>query len=157
MSFVAVPLIVLSSIISFFVLRTINPLPKNIVKEIAFVYVLPANWSIKQDSVRYKDAVLSFRATDPESTNEMSITQQSTPEVFTDVPQYYPTLLDRLNRYKTFESANGVVYLTKPTELKGAQQAVMNSKGTLMFAHPVRNMTDDEWQRFFNSLESFKP
>jgi hypothetical protein len=50
----------------------------------------------------------------------------------------------------------GTVKLTKPTELKGGQSAISRSGGTLLFAHPERNMTDTLWKDFFNSLEIVK-
>jgi CxxC motif-containing protein (DUF1111 family) len=42
--------------------------------------------------------------------------------------------------------------LTHPKELSGGQSAVANKAGTLIFAKPSVNLTNDEWKDFFESL-----
>lgn len=92
-----------------------------------------------------------------QTNTQLTITQQATPSVFSDVPQYFPTLITRLNEYSSFGSIYGTVHLTKPKELNGQQQAVLNTSGTLMFVHPSHNLSDDTWRRFFNGLQVVKP
>lgn len=134
-------------------------IPMDIMSQIPFVIYIPSDeWRIKKETPAYKKGVLSFTVVNENQNNsELGITQQVSPELFIDVPQYYPALLDRLKKYASFGTKNGTVHLTKPVELKGEQQAILNNNGTLMFVHPDRDMSDDEWRKFFNTLNTVTP
>ncbi len=106
---------------------------------------LTYNPSLKQLSF-----VVSF------SNRYITFSQQNTPDQFNDIPEYFPKLIEKMNRYSTIENANGKVSLTRPSEAK-SQVAVMNSKGTLLFAKTDGDMTDDSWKRLFNSLTHLQP
>jgi len=82
----------------------------------------------------------------------IDISEQATPEAFVDVPQAYDKLIASLVEYKSFGSPQGTVSLTHPKELHGAQSAVMNGKGTLLFARPNKDLDDASWQRLFSKL-----
>jgi hypothetical protein len=86
------------------------------------------------------------------SNNLITISEQSSPPQFSEVPDSYAKLLQSLNQYAVYESANGTFYLTKPTELKGGQAAVMNAKGVLLFAKPTQDLSDKQWKQLFNDL-----
>jgi hypothetical protein len=90
------------------------------------------------------------------SSNKLYITEQNTPDPFNDIPQYYPTLLGKLNEYSEIQTSIGTVALTHPTELKGGQSAVSNTHGTLMFVRPQNNLSDSQWKNFFNSIDVIK-
>ena len=83
------------------------------------------------------------------------LTQQPTPEVFGDVPQQYSKMLALLNQYKEVKSEFGTIALTRPKELNGGQSAVVNRPGTLIFAKPSRDLTEEEWQTFFAALQEY--
>jgi hypothetical protein len=87
-------------------------------------------------SVKYNDQekLLSYKTAFAGTT--ILISQQPTPEQFIDIPAAYKKVTDQMNTYKTFESANGTVFLTTPAQMKGRQAAVLNAKGTLLFANP---------------------
>jgi len=84
---------------------------------------------------------------------DILLSMQPTPESFTDVPQVFDELMTKLRQYSSFDSVQGKVYLTHPVELNGKQSAVLNAKGTLMFAKPNKDLTDSEWKKFFNGLD----
>ena len=86
----------------------------------------------------------------------MLISEQATPQVFNDIPEYYPKLIEKLNGYSDFDSVLGKVSLTKPKELNGAQSAVFNGKGTLMFVRPNQSLSDDDWRQFFDQMTIWK-
>jgi hypothetical protein len=86
----------------------------------------------------------------------ITFAEQPTPEQFSDIPQYFPTLLDKMRSYATFENAIGQVALTRPAEVKN-QVAVMNSKGTLTFAQTNGDMSADQWRELFNNLKLSQP
>jgi hypothetical protein len=138
-----------------FLLRPQPPLPETLMKQVNFLVLYPApaqKYVLAPDKASYDQQakVLIFHATKPGI--DLTISQQATPEQFTDIPEYFPKLVEKLNSYSGFDSLNGKVYLTRPTELKGQQSAVFNGKGTLMFVQPSRDLANDEWREFFNAL-----
>ena len=135
-----------------------NPtFPTAIKHQAGFVLFYPTDKSIlKVDKSTIKfdasNKLVSY-ITYNSSNSKIIISEQATPETFVDIPTAYDQLIERLQGYSTFESANGKVSLTHPKELKGPQSAVMNSKGTLMFVRPSVNMSDSDWRLLFNSLQ----
>jgi hypothetical protein len=75
--------------------------------------------------------------------------EQPTPDSFNDAPQIYDKVLERMNDYSKFDVVAGTVHLTRPSDLGGKQAAVMNTKGTLLFAKPDRDLSTDQWRRLF--------
>lgn len=96
--------------------------------------------------------LLTFTTYTVEGT-KLIFSEQATPESLTDVPQAYDKLTASLQTYETFDSVNGRVNLTHPKELKGEQAAVMNSKGTLLFARAKQDISNEKWRQIFNQLE----
>lgn len=130
--------------------------PQSIVRKISFqIYSLPRDskiWQISNNSVKYDDKQTVLSLTYKALDNQLSITEQKTPSQFTDIPQYYPALLNKLHQYSVLQTHLGDVYLTKPTELNGAQTAVLNSNGTLMFIRPQGNLSDTQWKTIFDDM-----
>ncbi|HSW37689.1 MAG TPA: hypothetical protein VLG37_04975 [Candidatus Saccharimonadales bacterium] len=130
-------------------------IPKDIKKQLNIVTLLPKSDQIIVDHHSFKydsnAKVLTFVVSGFGIKN--TISEQATPDPINDIPQYLDKLTESLHEYTSFDTAAGKVYLTRPEELKGDQSAVMNSKGVLMFAHPEKDLTDDQWRQFFNSLD----
>lgn len=82
------------------------------------------------------------------------VSEQPTPDQFTDVPQVYQKVLESMADYADFDVSVGSVHLTQPAQLNGLQTAVLNSKGTLLFAKPASNLTEDQWRQFFTSFRA---
>jgi hypothetical protein len=82
----------------------------------------------------------------------MVLSEQPTPDSFTDVPQVYDKVVDSMQEYQKFDVDVGTVHLTRPPSLNGKQAAVLNTKGTLLFAKPDKDLSEDQWRRFFNSF-----
>jgi hypothetical protein len=139
----------------FMLLRPDPPIAAPIRKQLTSALLLPAAETvmIDADSIKYDSGlkVLSFDA--PIDGIRLSVSEQPTPENFTDIPQVYDKVVEQMRVYKKFETAIGIVYLTKPESRKGSQTAVMNTKGTLLFANPDKDLSDDQWRRFFNSFD----
>ncbi len=133
-----------------------QPLPSEIKKQISIVVFYPDGKDtllVDKKTIKYDKAakLLSFVGSTNNGT-KLTFSQQPTPESFNDIQQAYTALLQKLGTYSSFDSINGRVTLTKPKELNGTQSASMNSKGTLVFVRPSKNMPDDEWKRVFNNL-----
>ena len=132
-------------------------IPTGIKKQINFLVLVPnktAQVTIDKKSIKYdaKDKLLIY-STQMTNGIKLTISEQATPESFTDVPQVYDKLIESLFQYSAFDSVNGKVFLTHPKELKGGQSAVMNAKGTLMFVKPSKDIDIDTWRHFFNNTD----
>lgn len=132
-------------------------LPSTVAKQLSFGVYFPATKtslaSIKQGTVQYQSngGLFSYIATLKDGTT-VSVNQQATPESFVDIPQAYDKLVSSLQPYNSFDSINGRVSLTHPKELKGSQSAIMNAKGTLLFAQPSKPLSNEQWRQLFNGL-----
>lgn len=132
-------------------------IPVDIKQKISYVIFHPesiTSLTVDNTSFKFDDTseVVSFVT--KYSSADITIAEQATPENFVDIPQAYDKLIETLNPYTAFNSFHGTVHLTKPKELKGQQSAIMNSKGTLMFANVTSgSLTEAEWKKLFNNLE----
>lgn len=134
-----------------------RPVSSGVLKDATFTVYLPAEndetWSVDRSTVQLSKETQVLTMTMRSESATVVITQQATPDPFRDIPNYYEKLLDKLHQYAEIQTAVGKVVLTRPDELKGGQSAVINtSKGTLMFAHPGRDMSESEWKQYFDAL-----
>ena len=146
-------------LIVFWLLRPKPLFPKSVLNQVSFIILYPApstGYKVVSSTVKYVSSAKGIEFEAQSKDNKLTITEQSTPDPFNDIPQYYPAFIDKLNAYKSFDSPSGKVALTLPKELKGGQSAMLIGQGTLMFAHPAHNLTNDQWQRIFNNLYSIK-
>lgn len=147
-------------IVMYFQTKTAQIIPNSIQQHVAFqIYGTSSSnnkWTISKGSVSYNNSNGVLSITVIGDNNSFAISEQQTPSVFTDVPQYYPTLLSKLNIYSEVQNGLGTIELTKPSELDGTQTAVLNSGGTLMFVRPKYNLSNSQWNSFFNSLVVIK-
>lgn len=132
-------------------------IPKEVMEQNAFAVFVPASgskWQIDESATEHlpESNVLSFNFV-REGYPIIVMTQQAKPAVFDDVPNYYSIMLNKLHEYRQLDTRIGTVTLTHPEELKGKQSAVGNLRGTLFFAHPDKDLTDQQWTEFFSSLK----
>jgi hypothetical protein len=134
-----------------------NPIPSKIKQQASFVVFYPGtdpSVTVDANSFKYssQSQLMSYKIT--YNNAAITIAEQSTPQNFIDIPQAYDKLIESLNVYASFDSYYDKVNLTHPKEFNGQQSAVMNSKGTLVFAHPTKGeLTEDQWKKLFNGLE----
>jgi hypothetical protein len=136
--------------------RNADPVPRDIKKQTSFTVLetqAKTDWQISPKSVHYNKDVGLLTMTATSDIANLVITEQAQPDVFTDAPQVYPALLNKLNQYQDLHTSIGTVTLTHPKELKGGQTAVANLRQTLIFVRPSRNLTDAQWKDFFNSAQ----
>ena len=138
-----------------------NIISKQILDEANFTIFYPNSdaksvnqWQLQKDRSTYdkESGVLSLHAVQKSTGREIVLNEQPTPGAFNDVPTQYSRMLTSLNEYNELQLSFGTVALTHPEELKGAQAAVANKAGTLIFAKPSANLSDDEWKTFFENL-----
>ena len=131
------------------------PIPGDIKKQVTSTIIVPNTSdgsTVDRSKVTY-DASLKLLVFPVQVDNiRVVISEQPTPESFTDIPAVYDKVIDSSNEYTKFDVSIGTVNLTRPSDLKGKQAAIMNTKGTLMFAKPDSDLTDDQWRKFFNTM-----
>lgn len=144
--------------LGFWRVTTAKPtLPRAVAQQLSFGVYFPTTKSslatIDNQTISYQagGGLLSYTARLQDGTT-ISVNQQATPVSFVDIPQTYDKLVASLQPYSSFESINGKVALTHPKELSGSQSAVMNAKGTLLFARPSRSLSDTQWRQLFNGF-----
>ena len=118
------------------------------------VYFPDASWKTNTHDASYQNGVLRFAA--QQAQGRVIFTEQSTPPIFSEVPQYLPSLLAKMNQYASFSSSSGTVYLTKPNELRGGQTAVIENGGTLLFIRPAQELSEKQWQQLCSGLYTVK-
>ncbi|MDB5178429.1 MAG: hypothetical protein JWN01_372 [Patescibacteria group bacterium] len=137
------------------ILHPRSPIPSSIKTQLTFPVFYPdptTGYKIDPGSITYsaRDKVLIFNVSS--SGNRIVFSEQGTPGPFNDVAGYYDKFIEKLGGYASFDSTNGKVSLAHPQELKGGQSAIMNAKGTLLFAHPDKDLSDDNWHKLFNAM-----
>jgi hypothetical protein len=152
----AVTLLVVIAVMTF---AERTPISASIRKQVNFTLLYPkssAAIKLDQKSIKYDPSVkqLSFIVT--LSGRTITFSEQTAPDQFADVAEYYPKFIAQLQGYATFTNAIGKVDLTRPKDVKN-QVAVINAKGTLLFARSNGDLTEDDWKRLFNSLIVIPP
>lgn len=147
-------LAVLLLVVVGLVLVTASPIPKEIRQKVPFTLIYPKSNKLivlDKSSIKYDEKLrqMSFMVRYAGCT--ITFAEQTTPDQFVDIPEYLPKLLEKMNSYSSFENTVGKVSLTRPTEVK-SQVAVMNTKGTLLFARTDGDLSVDQWRSLFNSL-----
>ncbi len=142
----------------FYLLAPNDVVPREVKDQVATTILIPKDEKIDIAKQSYKydgvNELLTFNAT--YENRKLVITQQPTPEGFTDIPQAYDSLVSQMGEYAKFDAAIGVVYLTSPKDQKNVQIAVMNTKGTLVFVKVAGGMSKQEWMKFFGTFEIAK-
>jgi hypothetical protein len=130
------------------------PIPGNIKQQLTSTLLVPqdSRFIANRQSVKYDSSLKLLTFNVAAFGQQLVVSEQPTPETFVDIPQVYQKVLDGMNDYYDFDVNIGSVHLTKPPQLKGKQAAVLNAKGTLLFAKPGSGLTQAQWQQFFNSL-----
>jgi hypothetical protein len=139
----------------FALVRPDPPIPGKFKKQLTSTLLLPTPdiAVIDQTSVKYAADIKVLSLNTSLDGVAIALSEQPTPESFTDIPQAYDKVIEQMHEYRKFETDIGVVHLTKPPNRHGGQTAVVNTKGTLLFANPIRTLSDDQWRRLFTSME----
>ncbi len=149
--------LVLASILVL--LRPRSPLPAHVRQQLNFALVYPApatQYAIDQQTITYNSQAKALTFTTAGPSGTLVFSEQATPDAFTDAPDYFQKLTEKLHDYEDFDSAMGHVALTRPDELNGAQSAVVNGNGTLLFIHPSHDLSTDDWRKLISNLQVAK-
>jgi hypothetical protein len=133
-------------------------IPSQIRKQAAFTIFTPdsSEVEVQHESVKYDTNLKLLSYTVRLLDTHITMSEQATPDSFNDVPQAYEKVVAGMNTYERFDTILGTVYLTRPQQLAGKQAAVLNTKGTLLFAKPDNDLSADQWRQFFGVLAVIK-
>lgn len=140
----------------YYFLRPQPVIPAEVKSQLTSSLLMPTDKTvtvIDRGSVKYDSKIRVLTYDVQYDGIKVVISQQPTPESFLDIADVYTKVLESMNEYQKFELAIGVIHLTRPPDLKGKQSAVLNSKGTLLFASPEEDLTEDQWRRFFKDVQ----
>ena len=159
---VVIVVIIIGGLVALGWLVTHKPaiIPKKIVSQINFVLLYPdlkkSQGSIKKETIKYDPILKQMSLVVNYQGRNITLAEQTTPDQIKDIPAYYPKFIESFNGYSSFENTIGKVDLTRPKELHN-QVAVMNTKGTLLFAQTDSDMSDDLWRQLFNTFVNLQP
>ncbi len=153
----AISVIVLLSFGIYIANKIINPvpIPSSIVNSVKFAIFYPQpNKQIvyQKGSFEYDKSKGQVIFNIHYDGQEVTFSEQSSPDAFSANPNYYQSLVSGLNNYATFASINGQVNLTIPSQTK-QQTAIMNTKGTLLFVNSRGDLNENNWKILFASLK----
>jgi hypothetical protein len=133
-------------------------IPSSVAKQLSFSpFVITDAKHYKTDSFKYDadNKGFSFVAQvigDPNTS--YTISQQETPDTFTDIPALFDKILGQLNSYDTVNTFNGALFVTRPKN--AGQVAVLNEKGILMFIRSNHDVTSTQWKELAESMDILK-
>jgi hypothetical protein len=158
--FIGVSVFVVMGIITItaLLLAPKNPLPGTIRKQANFVILAPVSGpaAVDRESAKYDTSLKLLSYNVALDGVQVVVSQQPTPESFSDIPQVYDKVLSNMNEYLKFDVIVGTVHVTRPKDLAGKQAAVMNTKGTLFFAKPDKDLSEEQWRRFFKGIDTLR-
>lgn len=127
------------------------PIPSEIRRQLTSSPLLPSGRDIEVDpgSAKYDFKLKLLTINVNAFGHTIVLSEQATPDTLTDIPEFYEKLTLGMGEYKRFDAPVGTIHLTHPKDLGGKQAAVLNSGGTLLFAKPDRDLTEEEWRKLF--------
>ncbi|HEY2004221.1 MAG TPA: hypothetical protein VGH44_03835 [Candidatus Saccharimonadia bacterium] len=131
------------------------PIPGAIKKQLTSTLLVPkdSRFVVDRQSAKYDASLKLLTFNTAAFGQQVVISEQPSPDTFADIPDYYSKLVNGMNSYSDFDTAIGTVHLTRPLQLGGKQAAVLNAKGTLLFAKSASDLSDDQWRQFFNTFD----
>lgn len=134
-------------------------IPGTIQKQVNFPIFYPnlsQRVDIETNSFKYDKSLGQVTFIVKFASRSITFAEQTSPDSFAADPTFYNNFIEKLGGYATFDSVNGTVSLTEPAQVD-AQTAVMNAKGTLLFAKSSGNISQNNWTLLFNSLAYTQP
>ena len=121
------------------------------------IFVPTTGVALNKKSFEFKSdqGVLLFSGVTTRDKQQLTFSEQQTPDPFNDIPNYMTQFLQTFFEYQAFDSLQGTVHLTHPKN--AGQVVVMNAKGTLVFVRVDKDEPVSYWQDVFNHLTIVAP
>lgn len=149
-------LTVLVALLFLFWTGTPSPVPVNIKNQLNFAVIYPKGYSVDSSSWNYQTSqkILAFIVKKDNYT--VAFTEQMTPLAYQNDVAAYNRFIGSLRPSANFNVPLGTVSLAnfvttgdyQPTGPSG----ILNANGTMLIAHPSRDLSGEEWRNLFESL-----
>lgn len=153
---IAILLVMTAASVTYLFLRDDPEIPKDVLSKVNFLIYIPdskASWQIGTHKPSFDEDSGTLTLEAKSGSTVVTLNEQTLPDALKDIPEQYLRILATLHEYSEIKTNLGTITLTKPEELKGGQTAVGNLNGTLLFAKPNRDLSDQEWLDFFKSMK----
>lgn len=155
---VAGALVLIIAALGWIALRpTPRPVPAHIAQQVRFSVLYPKrDFSIDQTSWQYLSSQASLSFTARKDGFSVIFTEQQVPLAYQDDVPAYDRFIGSLRPFATFNVGLGTVslvdFVTTSDFQPAGQAGILDAKGTLLLAHPDRELSDNEWRDIFTSL-----
>jgi hypothetical protein len=161
-SLVVILLVGTGAFVGYKKLANKNPLPLDIKQQLSFPTIYPKGSlqdGVNQDSISYHAAEKTLNYTVQAAGTEIILSEQpasgnsSKPNLV-----YYQSLgLHPVTEIQTDIGLAVLVNFYTSGDLNSVgQDAVLANNGTLLIAHPAKNLSPEAWKSFFNDLHLYK-
>ena len=131
-----------------------SPLPANLTDQATSTVLVPItnDISVNRTTASYNPHIKLLVFSVQVGGIRTVFSEQPTPNTFVDIPQVYDRVIEQSQEYGSFETALGTVHLTRPRNAYGKQTAILNTRGTLLFVKPDKELSDSNWRQLFRAL-----
>jgi hypothetical protein len=134
-----------------------DPVPITIRHEVSFSVLYPTGYTINPSSWQYSSSQQTLNFIAQKANLSVTFTEQQVPLAYLNDTAAYDRFIGSLKPSATFNTSLGSVSLTtfvfagdfQPDGTTG----ILNTNGTLLFAHPSGDLTAGQWLSLFNSLK----
>ena len=126
---------------------------KKLNDQISFSVMHPgSNSRVRTDksSITYDPAQKYITYTGKYNSQPLTISEQSTPQQYIDIPEAFARQMDQWHESSTFISSVGTVHITRPEHK--TYTAVLNERGTLVFVTSITPISNEDWRQIFRSM-----
>ncbi len=134
----------------------VSPVPKSVSSQLDFTVIYPKGREVEDDSWKYIKAEETLSYTVNNDGNPIVFTLQKVPLAYADDAAAYDRFIGSLKPYINFKVSLGSVsivnFISAGDFKPEGKSGILKSNGTLLIAHPEKDLTDNQWQSLFKSL-----
>ncbi len=158
---IAIPIVILGTALGLWMVLHkdppyVSPVPVSVSSQLDFVVIYPKGRDIKEDSWEYITAEETLSYTVNIGDNPVVFTLQKVPLVYADDAAAYDRFIGSLKPSINFKVPLGTVsivnFISAGDFKPEGKSGILKSNGTLLIAHPEKDLTDNQWQNLFKSL-----
>lgn len=134
-----------------------SPVPLNIRTQAMFSIIYPSGYNIEGKSWKYNGSQKSVEFVAQKDNYSVTFTEEKTPLEYQNDLAAYNRFIGSLRPRANFDVPFGAVsisnFVTAGDYQVVGETGILNTKGTLILAHPNMQITDDQWRGLFESLK----
>lgn len=150
-------IIVTALLVTHFWPQPPSPVPAYMKEQANFAIIYPKGLTVDPKSWNYLRDEKSVQFTVKKGSANVVLTEQKTPLAYQTDVAAYNRFIGGLRPRANFDVPLGTVsitnFVTSGDYQVVGETGILNAKGTMLLAHPDRQMSDDDWQSFFQELQ----